>query len=165
MSSRLDALVNNAAVAEATGTISEQMATCFQTNATGPLLMVNAFAPLLKETNGTPRIVNVTSGTGSIAERLNRKARHYNIQETKYRASKAALNMITACQVAELGDQGFKIFSYCPGWTVSNLASFNKAMYGAKPTSEGAAPIVNILNGKRDAEHACFLHATGQYPW
>jgi NAD(P)-dependent dehydrogenase (short-subunit alcohol dehydrogenase family) len=82
-----------------------------------------------------------------------------------YRASKAALNMITACQSVEYGEDGFKVFAYCPGFTVSSLGPYNKAEMGAKPTSEGAAPIVNILKGERDEEHGEFLHADGQYPW
>jgi hypothetical protein len=36
---------------------------------------------------------------------------------------------------------------------------------GAQPTDEAVKPIVKILNGERDEEHACFLTATGQYPW
>lgn len=67
--------------------------------------------------------------------------------------------------MAEYSEDGFKIFTYCPGFTVSNLGPYNNAESGAKPTSEAAAPIVKILLGERDAEHACFLHANGQYPW
>lgn len=73
--------------------------------------------------------------------------------------------MVTATQLTEYRDQGFKVFTFCPGFTVSNLGPHNKAEHGAKPTSEGAAPIVKILNGERDAENGKFLHATGQHPW
>jgi hypothetical protein len=73
--------------------------------------------------------------------------------------------MITACQSVEYAEDGFKVFVYCPGFTVSNLGPYNKAEMGAKPTSEGAAPIVKILKGERDEEHGKFLHADGQYPW
>ena len=48
---------------------------------------------------------------------------------------------------------------------MSNLGPHNNAKSGAQQTSEGAAPIVKILNGERDEEHAHFLTATGQYPW
>lgn len=73
--------------------------------------------------------------------------------------------MITACQMVDYGDLGFKVFAYCPGFTVSNLGPHNNAESGAKPTSQGAAPIVKILNGERDAENGGFLHETGQHPW
>ena len=89
----------------------------------------------------------------------------YKQKVIQYRTSKAALNMITACQAVHYGELGFKVFAFCPGFTVSNLGPMNNAENGAKPTSEGAAPIVKLLNGERDAEHGGFLHATGQYPW
>lgn len=68
-------------------------------------------------------------------------------------------------QVAEYGDEGFKVFSFCPGFTVSNLSSMNTVENGAKPTSEGVAPIVKILGGERDGEHGGFLHSGGQFSW
>ena len=162
---RLDALVNNAGIGTPSGSLSKQMSQIFQTNAMGPLLMVESFAPLLKKSIGTPRIVNVSSGGGSITTRLDPTSTGYSMKVVPYRASKAALNMITACQAVEFGDLGFKVFVYCPGFTVSNLGPYNKAENGAKSTNEGAAPIVKILAGERDGEHAKFLHATGQYPW
>jgi NAD(P)-dependent dehydrogenase (short-subunit alcohol dehydrogenase family) len=66
--SRLDALVNNAAVGEfpeGTST-AEKFEQCFRTNATGPQLMIDAFYPLLKKSITTPRIINVSSGAGSV---------------------------------------------------------------------------------------------------
>jgi NAD(P)-dependent dehydrogenase (short-subunit alcohol dehydrogenase family) len=38
-----------------------------------------------------------------------------------YRTSKAALNMLTACQDYEYGPKGWKVFCFCPGFTESNL--------------------------------------------
>ena len=75
------------------------------------------------------------------------------------------MNLITAKQSVVYGEQGIKVFAYTPGFTVSNLGAHNTAENGAQPTSEGAAPVVKILNGERDEEHAGFLAADGQYPW
>ena len=127
--------------------------------------MVENFAPLLQKSIGTPRIVNVSTSQGSIATRLDPNSFGYNIKGIHYRASKAALNMVNAGQVFEFGPLGFKIFAYCPGFTVSTLGPHNNAANGAKPTSEGAAPIVKLLNGERDAEHGKLVHGDGQYPW
>lgn len=41
----------------------------------------------------------------------------------------------------------------------------NTSENGAKPTSQGVAPMIRILQGERDDEHACFLNADGQFPW
>jgi NAD(P)-dependent dehydrogenase (short-subunit alcohol dehydrogenase family) len=59
---RLDALVNNAGIGGGSinGDLAQQISGCFQTNATGALLMVDAFASLLKKSTGTPRVVNVS---------------------------------------------------------------------------------------------------------
>jgi len=157
--------VNNAGIGSPPGSLAQQMSQIFQTNATGPLLMVEAFAPLLKKSIGTPRIINVSSTVGSITRRLDPTLTGYNFSGVPYRASKAALNMITACQAVEYGELGFKVFAYDPGNTVSNLGPYGKLELGAKPTSEGAAPIVKILNGERDEEHGKFLHGAGQHPW
>lgn len=142
------------------------MRVAYETNAIGPVLVTEAFAPLLQKSATTARIVNVSSGAGSIAQRLDPKSPIYNVSAIQYRASKAGMNMVTADQAARYGQQGMKVFAFCPGFTVSNLSEMNKAENGAKPTSEGTRPIVDILNGKRDAEHAKFLYGTdGVYSW
>lgn len=99
------------------------MALSYQTNATGPQLMVEAFAPLLKKSRGTARIINVSSGAGSITSRLDKTNMWYTMKSECYRASKAALNMITACQAVEYGEGGIKVFLYCPGFAASGLGS------------------------------------------
>lgn len=73
--------------------------------------------------------------------------------------------MVTACQAVEYGERGWKVFAYCPGFTVSNMSEYNKEEHGAKPTSEGARPMVGLLNGKRDGEHGSFVHGEGRYAW
>jgi NAD(P)-dependent dehydrogenase (short-subunit alcohol dehydrogenase family) len=84
-----------------------------------------------------------------------------------YRVSKSALHMLTACQAYEYESLGWKFFNFCPGFTESNLSPMNKVENGAKPTSEGARPMIAILKGERDAEHKGFLNGTpeGQWPW
>jgi NAD(P)-dependent dehydrogenase (short-subunit alcohol dehydrogenase family) len=140
------------------------MNACFNTNAAGVAIMVEAFAPLLKKSTGTARIINVSSGAGSITLRLDPNTPAINAKVIHYRASKSALNMVTAEQAMEYGPLGWKLFSFCPGFTVSNLSHMNTAEMGAKPTSEGAAPMVDILNGMRDGEHGGYLKGEGQYP-
>ena len=141
------------------------MQQCFATNCIGPAMMVEAFEPLLKKSTSTARILNISSGAGSITQRLNPASASYNLKGVQYRASKAALNMIHACQAVDLGKFGIKVFAVDPGFTVSNLGPYNNESNGAKPVAEGAKIIVRVINGDRDNEHAGFLHGTGQYPW
>ncbi|KAL8915063.1 MAG: hypothetical protein Q9171_000503 [Xanthocarpia ochracea] len=163
---RLDALVNNAGIAGSTGTNAQQLTACLQTNAVGAQLMGDYFAPLLRKSTGTPRIVNVTSGGGSIGVRLDRSHPTAVLKATPYRISKAAMNMVAACQWYDLGEEGFKIFIYGPGYTESNLSPMNKAELGAKSTSEGAAPMVAMLNGDRDDVAGKFIeYGHDSFPW
>ncbi|CAG5178137.1 uncharacterized protein ALTATR162_LOCUS8551 [Alternaria atra] len=169
--SRLDALINNAAITSeepTSASLSSRMTAAFQTNVTGPTVVVETFAPLLEKSGRmgkTPRIINVTSGAGSIGWRSDRTNPHQEMKALPYRTSKAALNMLTACQDYEYGPKGWKVFCFCPGFTESNLGPMNKVEHGAKPTSEGAKPMVAILEGKRDEEHGGYLKADGCWPW
>lgn len=83
----------------------------------------------------------------------------------QYRASKSALNMVHACQFVEYGDLGIKVFLFDPGFTVSNLGPHNKAEHGARSARESVLPLMDVLEGKRDAEVGLFLHNTGVWPW
>ena len=162
---KLDILVNNAAIGTSAPPIRKQLRDIFDTNVTGPAVVVNVFASLLKKSTTTPRIINVTSGAGSIERRLDSSSPTYKMQATDYRTSKAALNMITACQWVEYGPAGIKVFAFCPGFTVSNLSPHNKAEFGAKPADQAVRPLVDVVEGKRDDEAGKFLNATGSYPW
>jgi len=162
---KLDMLVNNAAVAAMTPPLRQQMRAAFDTNATGPAVVTSLFAPLLQNSTASPRIVNISSGVGSINRRLNPDSPTYKLQGVQYRASKTALSMVTACQWFEYEPFGIKVFAYDPGFTQSNLGPHNKAENGAKPASEAVMPLIDVLEGKRDHEAGKFLHNTGVYPW
>ncbi|TKX19730.1 short-chain dehydrogenase-like protein 16 [Elsinoe australis] len=164
---KLDVLVNNAGIYDPKGTFQQSMQESFLANATGTALMGDAFLSLLKKSSSTPRILNVSSGLGSVAMRLDSKSVMNSIPVAiQYRASKAAMNMISADQAVRFGEFGIKVFAYCPGFTVSTLHDMNKAENGARATADSVAPMVKVLNGERDAEHGGFLHdPEGQYPW
>jgi hypothetical protein len=75
--------------------------------------------------------------------------------------------MVTACQAHEYSALGWKFFNFCPGFTESKLGPFNTVAQGAKPTREGARPMLAILAGERDAECGGFLNGTDgkSWPW
>ena len=162
---KLDILVNNAAIGTPAPPLRKQLRDAFDTNATGPAVVVSVFASLLQKSTITPRIINVSSGAGSIGRRLDSSSPSYKMKVMEYRAGKAALNMITACQWVEYGPAGIKVFAFCPGFTVSNLGPQNKLEFGAKPTDEAVRPLADVVEGKRDDEAGKFLNATGIYPW
>ncbi|KAI3341012.1 putative short-chain dehydrogenase [Ustulina deusta] len=163
---RLDALVNNAGIARSQGTTAQQMVECFRVSAVGAQMMGDYFAPLLRKAAGTPRIVNVTSGAGSIANLMDPDGYGSGLQIIPYRVSKTAMNMVFACQHRGFEVDGFKVFLYGPGPTASNLTSIN-AGPGMKPTSVGAAPIVEMVLGKRDGDAGKYVEygREGSFPW
>ncbi|RDW89899.1 Cytochrome P450 [Aspergillus mulundensis] len=164
----LDILVNNAGVSGilTPPNLREQMRTSFDTNATGPAVVTSIFAPLLqRSTSGARRIINITSGAGSITQRLDPSSAIYKVQQVQYRASKAALNMVTACQVVDFEPYGVKVFLYDPGFTQSSLGPHNKAENGARNVRDSVRPLMDVLEGKRDGETGRILHNTGIYSW
>ncbi|MBL8845286.1 MAG: SDR family oxidoreductase [Hyphomicrobium zavarzinii] len=122
---RLDVLVNNAAVLidspggfkaslfDLTGDIARQT---FETNLLGPLRLIQAAAPLMRE-QGYGRIVNVSSSAGQLAE----MGRGY----PAYRMSKTALNALTRIAAAELSEGNIKVNAMCPGWVRTEMGGAN----------------------------------------
>ena len=87
-----------------------------------------------------------------------------------YRISKAALNMLVACDAWEYQKDGIKVFAFCPGYVVTDLAGMRQAkVEQGAPTGEGSARgLLDIADGKRDADAGKFLHNRGDdglYPW
>ncbi len=110
---RIDALVNNAGVADfgpIEGTSFERWRTVMATNLDGPFLTVQAATPALKETKGA--IVNIASISGLRASTL----------RVAYGTSKAALIQLTLQQAAELGEYGVRANAVAPGPVRTKLA-------------------------------------------
>ena len=110
---RLDALVNNAGVADF-GPIEEtdfaRWRRVMETNLDGVFLMSQAAIPALKETQGA--IVNIASISGLRASTL----------RVAYGTSKAAVIQLTQQQAAELGEYGIRANAVCPGPVRTKLA-------------------------------------------
>lgn len=62
-------------------------------------------------------------------------------------------------------DKQIKVFCYDPGFTVSNLGPHNKQEFGARSAEKTVESIMELVDGKRDAEMGKFIHNTGEYPW
>lgn len=132
----LDVLINNAAVfpdpsKAALDTDRAMLADAFATNTIGPLLVSQAFVPLLKKSTAKPaRIVNISSGLGALSDMQN--------SCTAYGISKTALNAVTRQLSAALKDDGITVHSVCPGWCRTEMGGPN----APRSPEEGAAGIV-----------------------
>jgi NAD(P)-dependent dehydrogenase (short-subunit alcohol dehydrogenase family) len=142
---------------------------CLETNVISPAMVTQAFAPLLLQSS-TPRVIYVSTVLGSIQTRGDSKDVAYDAAFKAYRVSKAALNMIAACDAWEYKDK-VKVFAYCPGYVVTDLAGMRepKEKAGVAKSPEGSARgLLVIAEGKRDEENGLFLHDEGAgelYPW
>jgi NAD(P)-dependent dehydrogenase (short-subunit alcohol dehydrogenase family) len=163
----IDLIVNNAAIAYTGPRTRTSMHESFNTNVVGPMRMAECFAPLLAKSTSPygPRIINISSRAGSISHRLDKDNMIYDTPFVEYRVSKAAQNMLSVCMVWEYRKLGIKTFFYCPGFTESNLSPMAKVENGAKAVAEGARPIVDIVEGKRDGEEGLFLIDGGVADW
>ncbi len=110
---RIDALVNNAGVADF-GPIDEtdfaRWRRVMETNLDGVFLCSQACAPALKEANGA--IVNIASISGLRASTL----------RVAYGTSKAGVMHLTQQQAAEWGEWGVRANCVCPGPVATKLA-------------------------------------------
>ena len=74
--------------------------------------------------------------------------------------------MISSNQAVQYKDDGIKVFLYCPGFTESNLGEHNKKENGAQPVEDAVYPLIEIIEGVRDAEAGKFRNSTrGEHPW
>jgi NAD(P)-dependent dehydrogenase (short-subunit alcohol dehydrogenase family) len=130
---RCDALVNNAAIdydtdARATTVDLDRVRRAMETNLFGAWRAALAFVPLLRR-SPHPRLVNVSSGAGSISE--------MGAGTPAYSVSKAALNALTRILAAELRADGALVNAVCPGWVATDMGGA-----GGRPVADGAASVV-----------------------
>jgi NAD(P)-dependent dehydrogenase (short-subunit alcohol dehydrogenase family) len=132
---RLDVLVNNAGIGSDFGVSGTEpdfgaIQRALDTNFYGAYRLTVALLGLLRE-SAHPRIVNVSSGMGGVAE--------MGGWSPGYRVSKAALNAMTRILATELKDAGFLVNSACPGFVNTDMGG---PMGASKTVEDGAAGIV-----------------------
>jgi NAD(P)-dependent dehydrogenase (short-subunit alcohol dehydrogenase family) len=132
---RLDVLVNNAGIGSDFGVSGlapdfDAIQRALETNFYGAYRLTIALLGLLRE-SAHPRIVNVSSGMGGIAE--------MGGWSPGYRVSKAALNATTRILSTELKDERFLVNSACPGFVDTDMGG---PMGATKTVHDGAAGVV-----------------------
>lgn len=167
---RLDVLVNNAAIMSHKTTLVGQLRELFETNTIGAAAVTEEMRYLLLRSEDA-RIVYVTSELGSVVLRLDKEQMYYGVTETAYRMSKAAINMLVACQHVEDGPRGVKLWAFDPGYVVTNLSGTGEKGIqeridrGAGDARESARALVDIVLGKRDGDVGKLVHKDGEHPW
>jgi NAD(P)-dependent dehydrogenase (short-subunit alcohol dehydrogenase family) len=143
---QLDVLVNNAGVMIDGRTAIEADVDSFrrtyETNVFGVLAVTNAFLPALSRSEH-PRIVNVSSGTGSLSWSTGPNPQfpfETGGSGAAYRSSKTALNALTVYYAQALASEGFKVNALAPGLRATNLNA-RAAASGGDPSEAAAAAV------------------------
>jgi NAD(P)-dependent dehydrogenase (short-subunit alcohol dehydrogenase family) len=131
---QLDVLINNAGIYPDEGvsildSTREQLVETFQTNTFGPIVVAQAFLPLLKR-SPRGRIINVSSGYGQLGG--------LSADVPSYCLSKLAINGVTLMLADKLRGDGIAVNSVCPGWVRTDMGGAN----ATRSVEEGAAGIV-----------------------
>lgn len=152
---RLDLLVNNAAISNTRrGSLSlqeyakinrpsnvslDEVRAVWETNVFGVLAVYQAMLPLLRESSDA-RIVNVSSGVGSLTVNADPAFPYHKSFGPVYPASKAALNAMTLAMMVELESTGIKVNLVSPAFTKTNLNGYE----GTESVEDGSREVVRV---------------------
>ena len=162
---RLDILVNNAGITgEFRGAPSEvsvdQLRQVYETNVFGVVAVTNAMLPLLRR-SAAGRIVNMSSGLGSLTLGTDPDYEFANYNLVTYQSAKTALNAITIAYAKELRDAGIKVNAADPGFTATDLNQHR----GHRPVAQGAVIAVRLATLGPDGPTGTFQDENGVVPW
>jgi NAD(P)-dependent dehydrogenase (short-subunit alcohol dehydrogenase family) len=153
---RLDVLVNNAAILydtwqSAVNAELEIVNQALASNLFGPWKLSQLCIPLMKR-NNYGRIVNVSSGAGSL---------HYmGSGSPAYSVSKAALNAFSRILAADLHGTGILVNSVDPGWVATDMGG-----RGGRPVEDGAKGIVWAATLPDNGPSGGFFFDGKHAPW
>ena len=150
----IDVLINNAGVhlkGSPADIEKEILLDSFGVNIMGPWYLTSRLIPKLSKSK-TPKIVNVTSGAGSIVSQ-----HHSPIPFSSYRITKMAINEYTRMLSKELPT--WKINAVCPGWVRTRMGGKN-----ANSTIEEGADTITWLV-EENQESGNFYRFRKVIPW
>jgi NAD(P)-dependent dehydrogenase (short-subunit alcohol dehydrogenase family) len=162
---RLDVLVNNAGIndpadgspgAADLGAVRRVM----ETNFIGTVAVTQAMLPLLRKSTAA-RIVNVSSGLGSLKWNADPNWEYAPVKLLGYNASKAAMNMLTVQLAYELRGTTIKVNAANPGYTATDL----NGNRGTQTVAQGAAETVRLALLPADGPTGGFFETAGPDPW
>ncbi|MBN1096810.1 SDR family oxidoreductase [Blastococcus sp. TML/C7B] len=162
----LDALVNNAGISgsrEQLPTTSDLdvIRTVVETNVLGVIRVTNAMLPLLRR-SPSPRIVNVSSGVGSLTRQVGSVGNDSaGPVAVAYSPSKTFLNAVMLQYVRELDGTGILVNAACPGYVATDLNGFR----GVRTPQQGAATPIRLATLPDGGPTGGFFEDAGVVPW
>lgn len=156
----LDLLINNAGIFlhDSLSTLQpETIMKNIENNAVAPLMLTKHFLPVLRETAKSRRtvVVQLTSGLGSIAGNTTGG-------EYAYRASKAAMNMLSKSLANDVKGDNIIVILMHPGWVQTDLGSMAAPI--TPPTS--VSGMVKVIAKASIEKTSQFVNYLGDdLPW
>jgi NAD(P)-dependent dehydrogenase (short-subunit alcohol dehydrogenase family) len=159
---RVDVLINNAGIGGGRKPVGETTAAdlhaVYDTNVYGVVRVTGAFLPLL-EASGSPVVVNVSSGMGSIAITTDPARFESTLVGLAYPSSKTAVNMLTTMYAKAYPRIRFNAVD--PGYTATDLNQHR----GTQTVEQGVVPVVRMALIGPDGPTGTFVDADGTVPW
>ncbi|MFJ3914232.1 short-subunit dehydrogenase [Streptomyces sp. 2132.2] len=164
----LDVLINNAGISgemgpgwaqDPTGLDLDVVRTVVETNVLGVIQVTNAMLPLLRR-SGSPRIVNVSSGVGSLTRQADPHVEIGPVMAA-YAPSKTFLNAVTVQYARQLAGTGILINAACPGLVATDFTGF----HGPRTPEQGAATAIRLATLPDDGPTGSFFEDDGTVPW
>ncbi|MFF2910631.1 SDR family oxidoreductase [Paenibacillus sp. NPDC057934] len=161
----LDVLVNNAGASfEAFASPSQlelsDLKATYETNFFGVFAVTKAFLPLLTEAPAG-RIVNVSSGLGSLTFMSDTAAEYANFNFLAYPSSKTAVNALTIMFAKEFRNTPLKINAADPGYTSTDLTGNQ----GHRSAEQAAKIITHLATLPEDGPTGGFFNENGVVLW
>lgn len=154
---RLDILVNNAGTMIEEGDADpmeeiEIIRETMQTNVYGPFLLSRLAIPIMKSRR-YGRIVNLSSGMGSLAE--------MGAGYIAYRLSKAGINVVTRVTAAETEGMGILVNSVDPGWVQTAMGGRG----ATRTVQKGAETVVWLATAPDNGPTGAFFRDRKAIAW
>lgn len=169
----LDVLVNNAGIELVSDDTMHSFKTVFATNLFGPVMVSEAFRPLLLASSSRPQSVYVSSIVGRVSAISTEGdfLRALQRGSPAYRSSKSALNMVVLHEQLEVEAEtaDLRVYAMCPGFVISNLRGTSEEArtgYGRALSPETSADLLyKILKGEKDGEMRKLITNDGPKDW
>jgi NAD(P)-dependent dehydrogenase (short-subunit alcohol dehydrogenase family) len=163
---RLDVLVNNAAVklefhpAPPSRTSIDVVRATYETNVFGTMRVIQTMLPLLLA-SAAPRIVNLSSGLGSLTLASLAGSKYQAKPMLGYNTAKAAVNALTVQFANEFRNTKLKVNAADPGYVRTDMTHND----GSRLPEQGAAVAIHLATLPDDGPTGGFFDENGPVPW
>jgi NAD(P)-dependent dehydrogenase (short-subunit alcohol dehydrogenase family) len=157
-------LVNNAGIAIDDGPPSrvslDVVRRTYETNVFGIVRVTQALLPLLRRSDAG-RVVNLSSGLGSLALNSDPTYAYARVKALAYNSSKSAVNAITVQFAHELRNTPIKVNAADPGYVATDMNRHQ----GVRSVEQGAATPVRLATLPADGPTGGYFNDDGPVPW